>query len=68
MEMEADPRQAEKLPRDLKLNGEGVTAAASPGVRATTEQLEVDAALDPSKCAPYRAVVVRGNYFASDRP
>ena len=38
-EMEADPRQAEKLLRDFELNGEGVKAAAAPGVRATKEQL-----------------------------
>ena len=68
LEMEADPRQAEKLLRDLKLNGEGVKAAASPGVRATKEQLEGDAALEASKCTPYRAVVARANYLASDRP
>ena len=68
LEIEADPRQAEKLLRDLKLDGENVKAAASPGVRATREQLEGDAALEASKCTPYRAVVARANYLASDRP
>ena len=66
--MEADPRQAEKLLRDLKLDGDGVKPAASPGVRATREQLDGDQALEPSKTTPYRAVVARANYLASDRP
>ena len=66
--MEADPRQSEKLLGDLKLNAEGVKAAASPGVRATREQHDSDAPLGPEKCTPYRAVVARANYLASDRP
>ena len=66
--MEADPRQGEKLLRDLKLDGDGVKAAASPGVRATREQLDGDAALSGDKCTPYRAVVARANYLSSDRP
>ena len=68
LEMEADPRQGEKLLRDLRLDGDGVKAAASPGVRATREQLDGDAPLDASKRTPYRAVVARANYLASDRP
>ena len=68
LEIEADPRQAEEFLRDLKLNGDGVKAAASPGVRATKEQFEGDAALDVSKCTPYRAVLARANYLASGRP
>jgi hypothetical protein len=68
LEMEADPRQAEKLLRDLKLDGAGVKPAASPGVRATREQLDSDTALEAQKCTPYRAVVARGNYLSSDRP
>ena len=35
LEYEADPRQHEKLLRDLKLDGEGVKPAASPGVKPT---------------------------------
>ena len=68
LEMEADHRQAEKLLRDLKLNGEGVEAAASPGARATREHVESDSLLESSKCTPYRAVVARANCLASDRP
>ncbi len=68
LEMEADPRQAEKLLRDLKLDGPGVRAAASPGVKATREQLDVDQPLEKHKATPYRAVVARANYLAADRP
>ena len=68
LEYEADPRQGEKLLRDLKLEGEGVKAAATPGVKATREQLDADAPLEPTKQTPYRAVVARANYLASDRP
>ncbi len=68
LELEADPRQAEKLLRDLKLDGEGVKAAASPGARQTREQLDADRPLETHKATPYRAVVARANYLASDRP
>jgi histone deacetylase 1/2 len=66
--MEADLRQAEKLLRDFKLDGPGVKAAASPGVKATREQLDVDQPLEKHKATPYRAVVARANYLAADRP
>ena len=68
LEMEADPRQAEKLLRDLKLDGDGVKVAASPGVKATREQLDADVPLEKHKATPYRAVAARANYMASDRP
>ena len=68
LEMEADPRQSEKLLRDLKLDGEGVKPAATPGTRATKDQLDADQPLDSSKATPYRAVAARANYLASDRP
>ena len=68
LEYEADPRQGEKLLRDLQLDGEGVKDAATPGVKATREQLDEDLPLERSKHTPYRAVVARANYLASDRP
>ena len=43
-------------------------AAATPGVKATREQLDADAPLEPAKQTPYRAVVARAKYLASDRP
>ena len=42
--------------------------AATPGVKATREQLDADVLLERSKHTPYRAVVARANYLASDRP
>ena len=68
LEYEADPRQGEKLLRDLQLDGEGVKDAATPGVKATREQLDADLPLERAKHTPYRAVVARANYLASDRP
>ena len=67
LEYEADPRQAEKLLRDLKLDGEGVKSASTPGVKLTKEQVDADKALEASKTSPYRAVAARANYLASDR-
>ena len=68
LEYEADPRQSEKFLRDLRLDGDGVNAAATPGVKAVKEQLDSDKGLDHSKTSPYRAVAARSNYSAADRP
>ena len=54
--------------RNLKLDGDGVNAAATPGVKAVKEQLDKDAALERSKTTPYRAVAAGANYLAADRP
>ena len=42
LEYEADPRQSEKLLRDLKLDGAEVKPAVTPGVKATREQVDAD--------------------------
>ena len=68
LEYEADPRQSEKLLRDLKLDGAEVKPAATPGVKATKEQVDTDTPLAPDKTSPYRAVAARANDLASDRP
>ena len=68
LEYEADPRQCEKLLRDLKLDGDDVKSVGTPGVKPTRDQLDGDAPLHVTKCTPYRAVVARANYLASDRP
>ena len=67
IEYEADPRQAEKLIRDLKFDA-GVKTVVTPGVKLTREQLDADQPLPNSKISPYRAVVARGNYLSADRP
>ena len=68
LEYEADPRQAEKLLRDLKLDGVGVKSVGSPGVKRTREQLDGDQLLEAGKTKPYRAVVARANYFSFGTP
>ena len=66
LEYEADPRQSEKLVRDLKL--EGSKAVSTPGVKATQQQMDEDEPLDHAKHGPYRAVAARANYLSADRP
>ena len=68
IEYEADPRQQEKLLRDLKLTGDGVKGAATPGVKPTKEQHQQDQPLPREKVSPYRAVAARANFLAADRP
>ena len=67
VEYEADPRQAEKLLRDLQMDA-GVKSVGSPGVKATRDQFEADAPLPADKTSPFRAVVARCNYLAAGRP
>jgi hypothetical protein len=66
VEYEADPRQAERLLRDLKLAG--AKSVGTPGVKPTLEQTEKDVVLPDSKHSPFRAVAARANYLAADRP
>ena len=66
IEYEADPRQGEKLVKDLCL--EGASSVGTPGVKPTSEQLEADEVLPERQQRPYRAVAARGNYLAADRP
>ena len=66
LEYEADPRQVEKLIRELKL--EGCNPLGTPGAKATAEHISGDQKLDESRCKPFRAVAARANYLAADRP
>ncbi len=66
LEYEADPRQCERLVRDLKLDGS--KPVTTPGVKPTLQQTLEDSELDHSKRSPFRAVAARGNYLAADRP
>ena len=54
-EYEADPRQVEKLSRDLKID-DGVKSLGTQGVRATRGQVEGDENLPEEKNWPYRVV------------
>ena len=67
LEYEADPRQAEKLLRDLRLD-EGTKSLGTPGVKITKDQLAQEEELAPEKKSPYRAIVARANYLSADRP
>ncbi len=66
IEYEADPRQAERLVRDLGL--EGCKTVGVPGVKSSYDQVEQDKELDERKQRPYRALAARANYLAADRP
>ncbi len=66
IQYEADPRQGEKLLRDLKLDGS--KSVGTPGVKDTMEQILSDKPLPREKTTPYRAVTARANYLAADRP
>ncbi len=66
LEYEADPRQCEKLLRDVKLDG--AKSVGSPGVKPSMEQIESDRPLPADKQSPFRAVAARANYLAADRP
>ena len=66
LEYEADPRQREKLLRDLQL--EGANALSTPGTRQTAEQVAGDQPLRPEQHTAFRAVAARANYVAADRP
>ena len=66
VEYEADPRQAEKLLQEMKL--EGCNSLSTPGVKITAVQHAADKLLDETRGTPFRAVAARANYLASDRP
>ncbi len=66
LEYEADPRQAEKLVQDLKL--EGAKGVGTPGAKLNKEQVLDDQKLEATKVTPFRAVAARANYLAADRP
>ena len=66
LEYEADPRQGEKLLRDVKLDGS--RSVGTPGVKPSVDELMNDQALPEDKHGPFRAVAARGNFLAADRP
>jgi hypothetical protein len=66
LEYEADPRQVEKLVRDLGLNG--ANPVSTPGVKVSKEEASEDKPLAPDQHTPFRAVAARSNYLSADRP
>ena len=65
LEMEADPRQTEKLLEECGLTG--ANAVCSPGVRATAAQITDDKPLSAQHMTAFRAAAARANYLAADR-
>ena len=65
LEMEADPRQAEKLIAECGLAG--VNTVATPGVRQSFEQVEHDKPLPERLHTAFRGAAARANYLAADR-
>ena len=65
VEYEADPRQCEKLVSECGL--EGANPVATPGVRASFEEVERDEPLEPHLFSAFRGSAARANYLAADR-
>ena len=65
IELEADPRQAEKLIAECGMDG--VNSVATPGVRQGFEQVEHDEELPERLHSAFRGAAARANYLAADR-
>ena len=65
LELEADPRQCERLVEECGLAGANTTA--TPGTKPGTEQILSDKDLDPKLCTPFRGAAARANYLCADR-
>ena len=66
LELEADPRQGEKLVRECGLDG--ANSVATPGVRPASDLVRGDTALAREKHTAFRGAAARANYLALDRP
>ena len=68
IEYECDPRQVERLIAECGLTGPKVTGVATPGVKATFQELEEEGSPLPSHLdTAFRGAAARGNYLAPDR-
>ena len=65
IEYEADPRQVEKLLREIEL--EGANGAVTPGVKLLGHLVEDEADLLESELTRFRALAARANYLAADK-
>jgi hypothetical protein len=66
IEIEADPRQAERLVAQLGL--EGANPVATPGVKPTVQELESDEGIHDARGKVYQGGTARANYIGPDRP
>ena len=62
---EADPRQVEKLVREIEL--EGANGAVAPGVEILAHQVEDESDLSEREFTRFRSLAARANYLAADR-
>ena len=65
IEMEADPRQAEKLVAECGL--EGAKTVATPGIRQSFAEAEKDEPLPEHLHTAFRGAAARANYLAADQ-
>ena len=65
IEMEADPRQAEKLIAECGM--ENVNSVATPGIRQSFAEVEKDEPLPERLHTAFRGAAARANYLAADR-
>ena len=65
IEYEADPRQVEKLLREIEL--EGANCAVTPGAKILAHQAEDETDLPEREFTRFRALAARANYLAADR-
>ena len=65
IEWEADPRQVERLAADCGLAES--KPVATPGVRASQQDLEEEKDLEPNLQSAFRGAAARGNYISQDR-
>ncbi len=66
LEIEADPRQAERLVAQLGMTG--ANPVGTPGVKPSAQELETDEAIYDSRGKVYQTGSARGNYMGMDRP
>ena len=62
---EADPRQVEKLPAEIEL--EGANGAATPGQKILSHQVETEEELMERGFTRFRGLAARATYLATDR-
>ncbi len=66
IEVEADPRQAERLVAQLGLTG--AKPVTTPGVKPTVQELETDDLIYDERGKVYQGGSARANYMGLDRP
>ena len=66
LEIEADPRQGERLVAQLGMTGSN--PVSTPGVKVTVQKLEADEPIYDTRGKIYQGGSARSNYVGPDRP